>query len=255
MLASSTQLCRLHTFAGMAFGFPIRRWLSPTLFALIGLCFFLPFATVSCDDAKTTFTAAQLVTQTVPRGGVLDEGDRCSRDISDCAEASSSAGATVALLAAALGSLLAAFGVARGGGSCAAVGLIATVDLAMPAFSFEGPEIDFHAGYFAMLLLFLAVAVILVIRRALRAAHGEPGDVFESPRSDPARLLVTLYWTFVCAVLLTRYDFSPTSRFALMLFVGLLLLVGSFLVRVVRDEVRFWRRDDLDPGRHQSIQG
>ena len=43
--------------------------LSPALFALICLGFLLPFATVSCDDARTSFTGIQLVTHTVPSGG------------------------------------------------------------------------------------------------------------------------------------------------------------------------------------------
>ena len=71
------------------------------LCALVGVCFFLPFATVSCGSASTTFTGAQLVTQTVPHGGVLNE-DECSGEISHCVERSGSARMTVALLAAAL---------------------------------------------------------------------------------------------------------------------------------------------------------
>ena len=53
----------------------IRRWHSPVLFGLIGLCFLLPFATVSCDGAETTFTGAQLVTWSVPEGGAIDGVD------------------------------------------------------------------------------------------------------------------------------------------------------------------------------------
>src|SRR6516165_5519439 len=100
----------------------ISRWLSPSLFTLIALCFLLPFATVSCDDANTTFTGAQLVTHTVPRGGVLDEAPECSTDISVCVERNASTTATIALFAALIGLALGLIGVGRGPGWCAAVG-------------------------------------------------------------------------------------------------------------------------------------
>src|SRR5438309_10341169 len=51
--------------------------LSPALFALICMAFVLPFATVSCDGAETSFTGLQLVTWTVPQGGPVSESD-CS---------------------------------------------------------------------------------------------------------------------------------------------------------------------------------
>jgi hypothetical protein len=123
-----------------------RRWLSPTLFAVAALAFLLPFATVSCDGKSTTFTGAQLVTHTVPKGGVLDEPGDCSTYIGTCVENASSGTAAVALLAALLGLAIGVIGVARGPGWCAAVGLGAL--LVMP---FEGglvgPDVNLRSGY------------------------------------------------------------------------------------------------------------
>jgi hypothetical protein len=147
----------------------INRWFSPSLFALAALCFLLPFATVSCDDASTAFTGVQLVTHTVPRGGVLDEGPDCSRDISVCVERSASNTATVALAAALLGLALGAIGFVRGPGWFAAVGVAALVRLQF-AGGFLGPDIYFHAGYQLTLLLF-TYAGGLHLRRAWRRVH------------------------------------------------------------------------------------
>ena len=152
------------------------RWLSPSLFALIALCFFLPFATVSCDDATTSFTGVQLVTRTVPAGGVLHEGPDCSKDISVCVERSASTTATVALAMALLGVLLGLLGIARGPGWSAAIGTIALFSLVFSGGIF-GPDIYFHSGYYISLLLFAFVGC-LHIRRAYRRAN---------PRSDPQR--------------------------------------------------------------------
>jgi hypothetical protein len=229
----------------------IRRWLSPTLFALIGLSFFLPFATVSCDDARTRVTGAQLVTQTVPRGGKLKE-EKCSGELSDCVERDSSSKAALMLLAAALGSFLAAFGVRRGPGWCAAVGLVATLTLAGSALGLEAPEVDFHSGYFAALFVFLMLSAGYVVRRIHEFREGGFSDDARGPGAVPVRLLVTAFWTGLCAVLLARYDFHLTSRFAFGLFVALLIVVGIFLLRVIHGEVRFWRRSGSQTSRSEE---
>src|ERR687888_2256848 len=91
-----------------------RRWLSPTLFALIALCFFLPFATVSCDNARTSFTGVQLVTKTVPKGGKVDEAPDCAADLSVCVEKEASRTGRLALFGALAGLLLGLFGVIKG---------------------------------------------------------------------------------------------------------------------------------------------
>jgi hypothetical protein len=151
------------------------RWLSPSLFALIVLCFFLPFATVSCDNATTSFTGIQLVTHTVPAGGVLHEGSDCSTDISICVERSAASTATFALALALVGVLLGLLGIARGPGWCAALGAIALVSLQWSGGFIFGPDIYFHSGYDIALLLFVFLWG-MHIRRAWRRAK---------PRSNP----------------------------------------------------------------------
>jgi hypothetical protein len=132
----------------------IRRWHSPTLFALIGLCFLLPFATVSCDGAETTFTGAQLATWQVPEGGVVDGGE-LGRLVED--EASGAAAAMLAVSV--LGLLLGAIG-RPGGGWCAVAGLAALVRLTWSAATVFGPEVTFHEGYGLMFFLFLWIVVL-----------------------------------------------------------------------------------------------
>lgn len=143
----------------------ISRWLSPSLFALIALCFLLPFATVSCDDATTTFTGAQLVTHTVPPGGVLYEAPDCSNDISVCVERNASTTATIALLAALIGLALGVLGVGRGPGWCAAVGFAAL--LTLPFRGLVGPDVRMHSGW-TLALCLSAFTGCVHIRRAWR---------------------------------------------------------------------------------------
>jgi hypothetical protein len=142
------------------------RRLSPSLFALVALCFFLPFATVSCDGATTSFTGVQLVTHTVPAGGVVHEGSDCSADISVCVERDAATTGTVALAMALLGVLLGLLGIVRGPGWLAAVGAIALVKLQF-AGGFLGPDIYTHSGYDLALLLFVFLGC-LHVRRAYR---------------------------------------------------------------------------------------
>jgi hypothetical protein len=143
----------------------LQRWLSPSLFALVALSFLLPFATVSCDNASTTFTGAQLVTWKVPRGGVLHEAPDCSSDISVCVERSTAPTATVALVAALVGVALGLLGIVRGPGWVACVGLVAVITL--PFHAILGPDVTTHSGYVLALLLF-ACAWLLHVSRALR---------------------------------------------------------------------------------------
>jgi hypothetical protein len=144
----------------------VGRWLSPSLFALVALSFPLPFATVSCDTASTTFTGAQLVTHTVPRGGVLDEPPDCSADISVCVERDAAPTATLALAAVLVGLLLGLVGVVRGPGWCAAVSLGALLALPFEG-PFLGPDVTMRSGW-KLALCFSAVAGGVHLRRAFR---------------------------------------------------------------------------------------
>src|SRR5262245_55461421 len=108
----------------MNLGDTVNRWLSPALFALVALCFLLPWATVSCDGAETTFTGVQLITTRVPDGGTIDEA-QCSADIGTCIERSAGLATTVAFALALIGLALGLVGVVRGPGWCALGGMVA----------------------------------------------------------------------------------------------------------------------------------
>ena len=149
------------------------RWHSPSVFTLIALCFLLPFATVTViggcgagPDSSTTFTGAQLVTHTVPKGG----WDSCGRDISVCVEQTGATAATVALGAAIVGLLLGLLGIERGPGWCASVGLGALV--VIPGRLYDH-EVSLGAGYGLALLLF-AWAGLLHLIRARNRTHPDP---------------------------------------------------------------------------------
>jgi hypothetical protein len=160
-----------------------KRWLSPTLFALTALCFLLPFATVSCDNAKTTFTGVQLVTRTVPRGGGLDEAD-CATDISTCVEKKGSGAAALALVSVLVGFALGVLGVEKGPGWCAGVALFSLLALGRHVFSFSA-DVTPHTG-FGLALLFTTWATFLhMIRAALRKPSVKPARDSASPEADP----------------------------------------------------------------------
>jgi hypothetical protein len=138
------------------------------------MSFVLPFATVSCDGAETSFTGLQLATRTVPAGGQVSESD-CSSDISACVEADGSAYALVALLVAALGLMLGLLGKAKGPGWCGAGGLIAMLLIGFQGFQPLGPTVTFRVGYWLILLLFLLVICVHAVkaRRRRRADRDE----------------------------------------------------------------------------------
>jgi hypothetical protein len=128
--------------------------LSPALFALICICFALPFATASCDNAKTSFTGVQLVTHTVPAGGHVAEGSDCNADISSCVENRGSFWATLALAMALCGLVFGLRGRERGPGWFATGGLVAMLAIAVEAVgSMAG--VDFRVGYWLILLFFV----------------------------------------------------------------------------------------------------
>jgi hypothetical protein len=223
-----------------------------TLFVFVGVCLFLPFATASCGSASTTFTGAQLVTQTVPDGGVLDR-EECSGEISECVENEGSAKMTVALLAAALGSLLIAFGVVRGPGWCAAVGLGAILSLFQLNLS---AEVNYHWGYGTILLLFLAVWIVSAVRARRLRENGlaDSAIVAERP-SLVVKAVVAVFWIDLCAALLAGYDFGAASTFALALFLVLPAVVSTFVGQLIRELARTRRRRDLPSHHLPSVQG
>jgi hypothetical protein len=138
--------------------------LSPALFALICLGFILPFATVSCDNAETSFTGIQLVTHTVPAGGAVD--DDCGRELGACVESKGSFLAAFALGLALVGLLLGLLGRVEGPGWFATGGLLSMLGLAgQAAVSFA--TVELHVGYWLVLLLFFC-AVCLHARNAVR---------------------------------------------------------------------------------------
>jgi len=163
-----------------------RRWLSPALFALIGLAFFLPFATVSCDGAKTTFTGVQLVTHTVPEGGVVDEPPDCSAHIGTCVEHKSSGTATIALISAVLGLALGLLGIAKGPGWCATIGFGAIAVLPGEG-GILGPDVAVHSGYDLALYGFLLVGLVHVRRAWVRRKqHRTEDENLEAPSATGA---------------------------------------------------------------------
>lgn len=153
----------------------IHRWHSPTVFALIALCFLLPFGTVfvvgGCGgtnlDSSTKFTGAQLVTHTVPHGG---RDPSCSRDISVCVEGSSATAAEVAFGAAIVGLVLGLLGIVRGPGWCTAVGIWALVATGFDLSGLSEDDVSLHGGYWLALLLFVWAGLVHV-RRALKRAR------------------------------------------------------------------------------------
>jgi hypothetical protein len=160
----------------------IHRWHSPSIFALIALCFLLPFATVffsGCDanlKSSTRFTGVQLVTHTVPHGG---RDPSCRHDISVCVERAGANAADVALGAAIVGLVLGLLGIARGPGWCAVVGLFALVTLFAGLANLGEDGFSLHAGFWLALLLFAWAGVVHLRRMLTRAG---PRDV---PRGHP----------------------------------------------------------------------
>ena len=145
--------------------------LSPSLFALVCLSFLLPFASVSCDGASTSFTGAQLVTRSVPAGGAVSTSD-CNGDISTCVEARASWLALLALALALGGLVLGLRGRQRGPGWFATGGFLTTLGLVGQGL-ITFATVEFRAGLWAMLLLFFA----------LMCVHG--GDALRRRREDP----------------------------------------------------------------------
>ena len=146
--------------------------LSPALFALICICFALPFATASCDDAKTSFTGVQLVTHSVPAGGGVDDGD-CSADISTCVERRGSLWATLALAMALGGLVFGLRGREKGPGWFATGGLAAMIGIAGEAVA-SMATVDFRVGYWLMLLLFFVAMCLHAVKAVRRRGKAQP---------------------------------------------------------------------------------
>jgi hypothetical protein len=213
----------------------IHRWLSPSLFALIAVCFLLPFATVSCDDASTTFTGVQLVTNTVPRGGVLGEAPDCATDISVCVEREAAPTATIALAAALVGLILGVLGVVRGPGWCATVAFGALLVLPFEGPFLFGPDVTMHDGWVLALSL-SGVAGCVHIRRARRRRR--PRRQPRGPLRVHARALAAYVLIAVaCAAITSASDPSvqtigaAASAWLLFLVAPAWVIVAAILIR------------------------
>jgi len=153
------------------------RWHSPAVFALIGLCFLLPFGTVSCNGTETTFTGAQLATWTVPDDGSVD-----SIKLRMHVEDGGSALAAAALATLVLGLVVGALRLPYGEGYCAGAGLLLMVVLLGKAVN--SLAITSHAGYGLALLLFLWAAGVHA-RRAWRADRAGPAPTATATSEPP----------------------------------------------------------------------
>ena len=160
--------------------------LSPALFALICLAFVLPFATVSCDNAKTSFTGLQLVTHTVPSGGAVHEGSDCSGDLSGCVEASGSFLVTLALALSAIGLLLGLLGSVQGPGWFATGGFLTMLGIAGQAVM-SMATVEFRVGYWLVLLLFFGAVCLHAWNAVRRHRSAPPEDVRPLFEPQPGR--------------------------------------------------------------------
>lgn len=157
--------------------------MSATLFALALASFYLPGATATdCFGDHTSFTGADLVVHSIPResGPIPSYGGVCSNPPSKFTGGVTPVFATVALIAAAVGLVLAVARTRRGVGWCAAVGLFAIL---LPGFSSvsplsESPDITLHIGADLALLAFtgaLCMSAVIALKRT-------PGEDFAPDR-------------------------------------------------------------------------
>jgi hypothetical protein len=158
----------------------IHRWHSPAVFALIGLCFLLPFGTASCNGTETTFTGAQLATWNVPDDGSVD-----SIKLRMHVEDGGSALAAATLATVALGLVIGALRLPYGEGYCAGAGLVLMVVLLGKAVN--SLAITIHAGYGLALLLLLWAAGVHA-RRAWRADRADPASTSTATTGPPPAL-------------------------------------------------------------------
>ena len=158
----------------MSFHDRVRRWLSPTLFALIALCFLLPFGTVdSCEgsEIQASFTGIQIVTRSPHMTGwagdpyMRQERARWKREVVKIG----SGPAEVAFGAAIVGLVLGLLGVA-GGGWCAVAGIGAL--LVFLARWNDDFELNPQSGVKFALLLFVLAGIFHFIRWRERIRAG-----------------------------------------------------------------------------------
>ena len=153
----------------------VRRWHSPAVFALIGLCFLLPFGTASCNGTETTFTGAQLATWNVP-----DDGSVHSITLRMHVEDGGSALAAAALAAAARSLVIGVLRLPWGEGYCAGLALALMVVLLGKAVNSFATTI--HAGY-GLALLLLLWAAAMHARRSWRAGRAGPTPTSTATKS------------------------------------------------------------------------
>ena len=138
--------------------------LTPVLFAVAGLAFLLPGATVSACGLSndSTFTGIQLVTHTAPSPGPYVY--ECTNDPSGWLNLWGPLLAAIVLTAAVLGFLLSAIHARAGPGWCAAMGLLALLFAGASFLGPFGPAADPHSGYWVVLLAFVTAGVSQLIR-------------------------------------------------------------------------------------------
>jgi hypothetical protein len=148
----------------------LRRYLSPSLFALAALSFLLPFFTVSCQGSPpTTFTGFELVTRSLPerpQPGLAYDSRDCGENPKPCIESAAGDTALVAFVAALLGVVLGWRGIVRGPGWCALVGFggLLLVPLELSA---DFDRVDARPGWL-LATAFLLVVGLVHLRRAWR---------------------------------------------------------------------------------------
>ena len=157
--------------------------MSAGLFALALASFYLPGATASdCFGDHTNFTGADLVVHRIPResGPIPSYGAACDNPPSKFTSGATPVFATVALIAAAVGLVLAVARTRRGIAWCAAVGLFAIL---LPGFGSlspldESPDITLHVGADLALLAFASVlfvsAALALTNRPLSPQQNPP---------------------------------------------------------------------------------
>lgn len=150
--------------------------MSAAFFALALASFYLPGATATdCFGDHTTFTGADLVVRSIPpeSGPIPSYGGMCSNPPSKFTGGATPVFAAVALIAAAVGLILAVARIRRGVGWCAAVGSSAVLlpGLSSVAPLSESPDISLRVGAELALAAFTGawcVSAVIALTNSIR---------------------------------------------------------------------------------------
>jgi hypothetical protein len=165
----------------------VLRLVPAALFALAGLAFLLPGATVPVSACvashPVSFTGAQLVTHSVPSPGPY--AGACTNDPTPWLHTTWPVIATVVLIATTLGFLLAVSGGTLGPVCWATVGLLALFFAAALASGLNSPDVVPHRGYWLGMAA-LGSAIAWYVARGLRArGSDEPGPDADAENDTP----------------------------------------------------------------------